>query len=106
MDKASEWEELKDTLRIFTIWAVTSLIDGLFVALWGSVQYLVNLVIKVLELNGIDRFVFYVFQILFATSTLAPVTLYIYRDLRVKILRTQRRIRAEMEVSDNHGANR
>ena len=40
MDKASEWEELKDTLRIFTIWAVTSLIDGLFVALWGSVQYL------------------------------------------------------------------
>ena len=50
---------------------------------------------KSIVLTGIDRVVFTIFQILFAISTLAPVAITIYRDIRIMLLRAQHKIRIE-----------
>jgi hypothetical protein len=99
MSASKEWAELKDTLRFFTIWTVSSLIDSAFLALWVAGQWVVNnWVVKPLELTGIDRLVLTIFQILFAISTLAPVAITIYRDIRIMLLRTNRKIRSELKI--------
>lgn len=103
MSDVNEWVELKDTLRLFTAWIVTSLIDSLFLALWVTIQWLVgSKVITPLELSGIDRVVLTIFQILFSISTLAPIAITIYRDIRIMLLRTQRRIQSEIEIGEDN----
>ena len=101
MSNTNEWTELKDTLRLFSLWVVSSLIDSAFLALWVTIQWVVsNKVVAPLILTGIDRFVLIVFQILFAVSTLAPVAITIYRDIRIMLLRTQRKIRREIQIGE------
>lgn len=95
MNVNNEWKELKSTLSEFSIWAITSIIDGLFIIIWVVIQYGVGRVINALKLDGIDRIVLYIFQFLFAISTLAPVAITIYRDIRIKLLRMKKSIRLE-----------
>lgn len=100
MNRNHEWQDFKDRLIVFSIWAVSALIDAAFLALWVFVQWLVSVkVIKKLELAGLDRLVLTAFQLLFAISTLAPVVVHTYADIRVMILRARRRIQNEVEVS-------
>jgi hypothetical protein len=106
MSRSKEWTELKDTLRLFAIWTVSSLIDSAFLALWITVQWAVNrLVVAPLILTGIDSIVLTIFQILFAISTLAPVAITIYRDIRIMLLRTNRKIRKEMKIGEHNERN-
>jgi len=101
MSNTNEWTELKDTLRQFAVWAVSSLIDSAFLALWVTIQWLVsNKVVTPLILTGIDQLSLTVFQILFAISTLAPVANTIYTDIRIMLLRTQRKIRNEIQIGE------
>jgi len=101
MSDANEWVELKDTLRLFTIWTVSSIFDSAFLALWVAVQWVVNnKVVSPLMLTGIDKLVLTIFQVLFAISTLAPVAITIYRDIRIMLLRTNRKIRKEIQIGE------
>jgi hypothetical protein len=101
MSDSKEWTELKDTLRLFTIWTVSSIIDSVFLALWVAVQWAVNnKVVTPLMLTGIDKLVLTIFQVLFAISTLAPVAITIYRDIRIMLLRTNRKIRKEIQIGE------
>lgn len=106
MSEIKEWIELKETLRLFVVWGITGLVDSLFLALWVAIQWLVDSnVITPLELSGIDSLVLDGFQVLFAISTLAPVAITIYRDIRIMLIRTQRKIRSEIEIGDGHESN-
>lgn len=101
MGKSSQWGELKDALRLFTVWTVTSIIDSFFLALWVTIQWIINnKVIAPLKLTGLDQIVLNIFQILFAISTLAPVGITIYRDIRIMLLRTQRKIHGEIKIGE------
>lgn len=101
MSELNEWVELKDTIRLYAVWGVTTLVDSLFLALWVAVQWLVDsYVVLPLRLTGLSNLVLSLFQILFAISTLAPVAITIYRDIRIMLLRTQRRIRREIEIGE------
>ena len=94
-----QWRELLEQLKTFTIWLVSSIIDGLFVALWVAIQWLVGLTLNRLELSGIDSWVLRGCQILLAITTLVPVGLYVYVDIRIKWLRAQERIQQEIKRS-------
>ena len=101
MSKTNEWTELKETIRLFTVWTVSSLIDSSFLALWVTIQWVVSSkVVTPLILTGIDQLVLTIFQILFAISTLAPVANTIYRDIRIMLLRTQRKIHNETQIGE------
>ena len=101
MGNTNEWEELKDTLRLVTVWIITSLIDSSFLALWVAMQWIINnKVIVPLKLTGLDHIVLTIFQVLFAISTLAPAGITIYRDIRIMLLRTKRRICNEIKIGE------
>ena len=98
MNTDPEWKDLSRELKVFTIWAISGLIDSAFLALWVIVQWLVNeYIITKLNLSFLDQRVLSVFQIVFAVSTLAPVIIYIYTDIRVMIIRAQSRVQNELK---------
>jgi hypothetical protein len=100
MGQSEEWTELRETLRLFTIWTVSSLIDSAFLLLWVTAQWVVNKIVATLILTGIDSFTLLTFQILFAFSTFAPVAIKIYSDVRIMWLRTNRKIRREIQIGE------
>jgi hypothetical protein len=77
-------------------------INSVFLSLWVVVQYLVKLLIQKLELSVINRPTLIVFQVIFALSTLAPVILFFYKDLRIIIIRVQRQIRKEAQFNETN----
>ena len=97
-----DWVELKSTIMLFIIWAVTSICSSLFLALWVIFQWLVSVVTTNFILTGIDKGVLCVFQVLFAISTLTPVCVTIYRDIRITLLQTHRKIHHEIEIGETH----
>lgn len=96
MSQYNQWNGLKDRLMSFGKQITCILIDALFLCLWVAVQWAVNtFVIERLELSSIDKWTLVVFRIIFAVSTLVPVVVYIYTDLRVMFIRVQKRIKEE-----------
>lgn len=98
MNTYPSWKDLIRELKVFTVWIFSSLIDAIFLALWVLVQWLVNgNVIVRFGLSGIDRWMLFAFQVLFAISTLAPVVIYIYADTSVMFWQAQMRIWREKD---------
>jgi hypothetical protein len=68
--------------------------DSLFLALWAvpnvGLEHLAPLVEK---LTGIDKVVLVCLQVLFGFSTLAPVGIWIYKDIRIMLIRANGAIR-------------
>jgi hypothetical protein len=88
---------------VFSRWFVSGLIDSVFLAFWAFVQYTTNGVIGNIQLFGIDQVVFIIFQWLFAISTLAPIAIYVYVDIRVMLIRAKKRIGREEKLGKTHG---
>jgi hypothetical protein len=107
MNPGPDWKDITTNLKVFTIWAVTSLIDSAFLALWVCVQALVsNHVTARFELSGIDKWMLKAFEIVFAVSTLVPVIFYVVEDIIRMFLQAQERIRHEktkFRAQDGHG---
>ena len=98
--------ELIDTIKLISSWLISTIFDSVFLALWIVIQWVVNnLIIKPLELSGIDSLVLYLFQFMFAISTLAPVAITIYRNITIMLLRTQKNIRQEKRKSQIDESN-
>lgn len=101
MQSGSEWKDLASELKVFTRWAISSLIDSAFLAFWVFVQWIASeKVIASLGLSGVDQWMLAIFQVLFAISTLVPIVVYIYVDIRVMLMRAQRRIQGEEKSTE------
>lgn len=82
-------------LTTYTVWVLTSLIDVAALSIWALFQYGLGVFISKLNLTGLDSWVFFTLQILTAISTLTPVALFIYKDIRIMLLRTNQEIQDE-----------
>lgn len=98
MERYYNWKEVGVNFRVYSVWALSSVIDSSYLAVWVVVQWAVNeFIINRLRLTGVDSWVLLVFQIIFAISTLIPIIVYIYVDIRIMIVRAQYAIRQEIE---------
>jgi hypothetical protein len=89
------WKEVSKEFRQFAKFVASVLIDSVFLVIWVLVQWLSQKTIASLSLSEVDRRVRDIFQVLFAISTLAPVAIYIYADIRVMWIRARIRIQSE-----------
>lgn len=74
-------------------------IDAVYLCLWAVIQFLVRLLIERLELSGIDRWILLTFQAVFAVSTIVPIAIYIYMDIKIMIFKAVRQIEQELELN-------
>lgn len=106
MEKDVEWKkETLTEIKVFTRWAISSLLDGAFIALWVVIQWGAQQIIENFPLSGIDTWVLRVFQVVFAITTLAPILIYIYVDIMVMFIRARRRVRDEWEKDRDDASN-
>jgi hypothetical protein len=54
IEESSAWNESWGKIRVFTRWAISSLLDGAFVALWVIIQWGVGKTIQMFPVNSID----------------------------------------------------
>jgi hypothetical protein len=88
--------KIRDLFGVRMLWIASATIDAFFLVLWVAVQWLANRCIMGMEISGPDRLVFAVFQwALFPICTLAPIAVWVYQDIRIMIIRAQRKIAEE-----------
>jgi len=96
-DENIRWKELGGQIQVFFQWGISSIIDSAFLAFWVFLQWFIDVkVIQTYKLSNIDNWVLLAFQIIFAVSTVIPVIIFIYTDIRVMFLRAKRRIQKEI----------
>lgn len=83
-------KSLREQLDPRIIWAFTCLLDAIFLVLWIVLQYAVKRAVTLFPVTGLDAWIFRIFQWFFAISTLAPIALFLYRDLRKMIKQIMR----------------
>ncbi len=98
-----EFAAAADDLRVrlvFLLAALVSvLIDGAFLALWALAQWaLESFVLARLGLTELDAWVLMAFRLVFAVSTLVPVLVYVYVDLRTLWLRLMHKYRLDAHL--------
>jgi len=106
MEKYYNWKDLSVNFRVYSVWTLSSIMDSTFLAAWVALQWIVNeYVIKNLGLRGVDYWMLLIFQVIFAISTLIPIIIYIYVDIRVMITRAQFIIHAEILKATKNAQN-
>lgn len=87
--KTTMRKEVVSSLESRLTWWVTGLIDTVFLVAWAALQYSFNFIVEKIHLTGVNQFVALTFQFLFAITTLAPPVFWIYKDIRIMLIRTQ-----------------
>jgi len=92
------WKDLNIQLRVYTIWALSGIIDSVFLVVWVFTTWLVNeKIVAYFQVHGIDRWVLETFQVLFALSTLAPIVIYIVGDISRMVIQARRKLQLELD---------
>jgi len=89
-------DKIRPELETYIIWVLSSLVNVAALSLWALFQYGFDVVISMLELTGLNAWIFLALQIFSAISTLAPIAFFIYRDIRVIWIQTQLEIEKEV----------
>ncbi len=71
---------------------VCAFLDSLFLALWAAPNVYIGRFIEGLRVTGIDEAVLRSLQVLFGISTLAPICIWMYKDIRIMIKHANRDI--------------
>lgn len=100
MDLEPDWDEIPKRFRIYGIWAASGLIDTIFLVLWVLAQWVASWLISHFELVGVDLVVKSIFQLIFAVSTVVPIVIHTYADIRIMIIQMKRRIERETDPEE------
>ncbi len=77
-------DSVKDRLRTLGLHLIAVIFDALFLTIWLSIQWIMNTFISPkLHVGPEDAWMFKVFQYTFGISTLAPIILYVIRDIGI-----------------------
>ncbi len=74
--------QLASRVAIFAVWAISVIVDCLFLAIWIVTQWGIEQLEPLLR-STLHAWLFDSFEIAFGVSTLCPVLIYIYVDLRI-----------------------
>jgi hypothetical protein len=84
--------EVRDKAREMWTHFACLCLDGLFLCLWALLNYGVNIATTHLRPDGVDVAICFVLQLLFGVSTLVPIAIFIYRDIRIMWNRANQKI--------------
>lgn len=91
---------VRNRIKTVSIHIFSIVIDSIFLSIWVVLQYGVNqLVLNNFFLSGIDKWMLLSFQIIFSFSTIIPILIFLYVDLRVMLIKAQRQIDDEIRYN-------
>ena len=96
MDESVNMRDTVAEVKLFSKWIISSLLDGLFVAIWAAIQWGAQQAVVNFPLEGVDLWTLRTFQLIFAITTLAPILIYIIMDTTIMIIRARIRVKNEL----------
>ena len=94
-------DDIQNIIESHKTYFVASLISTLYLIIWIFLQWGVSWTLTNLPLEGIDKWMLFAFQILFSISTLAPIMINLFIDVRVMVIRGLRKIKSEENKEAN-----
>ena len=92
------WKDLNTQLKDYTIWALSGVIDSVFLTVWVFTTWFVDeKIVAYFQVYGINKWVLSTFQVLFSLSTLAPVVIYIVSDISKMVIQARRKLLLELD---------
>jgi hypothetical protein len=76
------FQEITGKFRHFILFAITGILDSLYLLIWAFFQWLFEKFLTIFNLSGFDAFFIVVLKILFAISSLVPIVIFMYHDNR------------------------
>lgn len=116
MGDDTEWKDLTADMKTYGTMGASSLMEGVFFAIWILIQCGVSEFAEYFELyDPVDKVVLWAFRILFSIPTLAPVIertcthivgiITRITDVVVSVVEARQRIRLAMKLSKGNDAN-
>jgi hypothetical protein len=87
-------EESKERIAV----SLALVMDTIFLIFWALVQWITSKFFENFKLTGIDQILLTTFQVIFSLSTIVPVVIYIWTDIRIVFIRAQGKIQNEKEI--------
>lgn len=79
-------------------WLASSMLDAVFVVLWILLQWGANYIVEFFELSGLAHWASVLIRLSFAITPAVPISIHIYKNIRIMIMRTNLEIkRAEAD---------
>lgn len=96
---AEHWRDLSHKFYELTKNIIAVSMESTYLVLWIALQYGFNSIVHSFSVStNIDRGIFLLLQVVFAISTIAPIALSIYKEVRVMVIRSNKAIKkAERE---------
>jgi len=98
-------DDIEMPLKFFAILSLDTLFNSIFLAIWAIIQFILNYVLGLLQLEGFDGSIIRLAQIVFAVTTFIPILMYYYMGLRVGWIRIHQRIDRERRKREIENAN-
>jgi len=83
-----DFSDVRNSVKMFTIWLIVLLPDTIYLCFWLFLQWGISFISDFMDPSGLDWLQFSIFQILFMTSTLVPILIWIVTDIRKLIIRS------------------
>jgi hypothetical protein len=96
---------LLERLKVFLIQILSCLIDSCFLVLWVVIQWGTDYLIKSFKLSHLNMIWFNIFQVILGLSTLVPILMYIYTDIRIMVMSYLKKI-SELRDGVNDNASK
>ena len=93
----SKLYSLKEKFNLTVVYLVSVLLNGVFLCIWVAVQYGIAFILQLLSTDRMTKWIILTFRIIFALSTLLPIIIRLYTDIRIMVIRSAKEIEKERE---------
>ncbi len=96
MTNSSIKQKVKTKLGNLLLALASILLNVVFLCFWLAAQYLLAYVISLLSTDEMNKLMIVVFKSIFAISTIIPILINLYKDIRIMIIQSNKEIEAEL----------
>ena len=86
-------KNLKNRILDSIVEMVSMIINAFFLVLWLFIQHFMNWIVSKVYLSQLDQIFLPIYQIMFALSTLVPVAIYIYTDVKILLSKSGKKVK-------------
>ncbi len=91
-------DKIKERTSLTFVYVASILLNAILLVLWVAVQFGVVKVISFVKTDSLTDIVILTFRVIFAISTLAPIAIRLFTDIRIMLIQSNKEIKQELQA--------
>ncbi len=96
-NKKGELELVKRKLSTTIVYVLSVLFNSIFLCIWVIIQYGISTILSKFKTEDMSEIVLLIFQFIFAISTIIPIIIRLYTDIRIMVIQSNNEIEKEIK---------